>query len=100
RLDVLQLRLAEIRNHPPDPSIDKRENFLSYVSVSTLGNDKARHARVEGSVDVALVVVVLGSGDFGGPSLPLGHEGIEGKYAGLRLVKLRRTLLCRGLGLR
>src|SRR5580658_3100171 len=97
---MLQLRLAEIRHHPPDASIDKRENFLSYVSISTLGNDEAGHTGVEWSVDPALVVVVVGVGDCGGASLPLGHEGIEGKYAGLRLMKLRRTLLCRGLGLR
>ena len=100
RLDMLQLRLAEIRNHPPDASIDKREDLLSYVSIGTLGNDEVGHTRVEWSVDAALVVVVLGVGDCGGPSLPLRHEGIEGKYAGLRLVKLCRTLLCGGLGLR
>src|SRR5271156_6057406 len=59
RLDMLQLRLAEICDHPPDASIDKCENLLSYVSVSTLGNDEAGHTCVEWSVDAALVVVVL-----------------------------------------
>jgi hypothetical protein len=97
---MLQLGLAEIRNHPPDARIDKGENLLSYVSISTLGNDEARHTSVEWSVDAAVVVVVFGVGDCGGPSLPLGYEGIEGKYAGLRLVELCRALLRRGLGLR
>ncbi len=49
---------------------------------------------------MALVVVVLGGADCGGTSLPLGHQRIEGKYAGLRLMKLCRALVCRCLGLR
>jgi hypothetical protein len=99
-LDMLQLRLAEIRQHPPDARVDQRENLLSYVSISALGNDEVGYTCVEWSVDAALVVVVLGVVDCRGASLPLGHKGIEGKYAGLRLVKLCRTLLRRRLRLR
>src|ERR1700677_538666 len=91
--DMLQLRLAKIRNHPPDTSVDERETLLPYMSIGTLGNDEIGYTCVEGSVDAALVVVVLGVADCGGTSLPLRHQGIEGKYTGLRLMKLCRTLL-------
>src|ERR1700733_16166058 len=99
-LDMLQLRLAEIRQHPPDTRVDQSENLLSHVSIGALGNDEVSYTCIEWSVDAALVVVVLGVGDGGDASLPLRHEGIEGKYAGLRLLKLRCTLVCRGPGLR
>jgi hypothetical protein len=78
---MLQLRLAEIRKHPPDTSVDERETFLPYVSIGTLRNDEIGYTRIEWGVDAALVIVVLGVGDCGGPSLPLRHQGIEGKYA-------------------
>ena len=81
RLNVLQLRLTEIRKHPPHASIDKRENLLSDVSICTLRNHEIGYSCVERSVDAALVVVVLGISDGGGPSLPLGNERIERKYA-------------------
>ena len=83
RLNILQLRLAKIRNHPPDPGVDQRENLLAYVSIGTFGNDQAGHTCVEWSIDAALVVVVLCVGDCRGPPLPLRHQGIKGKYAGL-----------------
>ena len=99
RLNMFQLRFTEIGKHPPDASVDEREDLLPDVSISTLRNDEIGYARVEWSVDAALVVVVLGVGDCGSASPALVDERIEGKYAGLGLVELGRTLLCRRLGL-
>ena len=93
RLDVFQLRLAEIRKHPPDASVDQRKALLPYVSIGALRNDEVGDPCIEGSVDTTLIVVVLSVGDSGDPPLPLGDQGIQGQYAGLRLLKLRRALL-------
>src|ERR1700722_4263343 len=90
-LDMLQLRLAEIRQHPPDTRVDQGENLLSHVSIGALGNDEVSYTRIEWSIDAALVVVVLGVGDCGDASLSLRDEGIEGRDAELRLLKLCRT---------
>src|SRR5579862_5102870 len=100
RLDVLQLRFSEICQHPPDASIDQRENLLSDMSIGTLGNHQAGYSRVERSVDTALVVVVPSIVDCRGPALSLGYKGIEREYTRLRLMKLCRALVCGSLGFR
>jgi len=100
RMNVFELRLAEVGDHPPDPCIDKRENLLPDMGVSAFRNEEVGYPTIKWRVDAGMVVVVSGARDRCGASLALGHERIEGKHTRLGFAKLCRALFERGPGLR
>ncbi len=58
-LNVPQVRLAEIRDHPPGACIDQRECLLTNMGVGTFGNAQIGYTGVEGRIYIAAFEIVF-----------------------------------------
>src|SRR5258708_33919495 len=70
-LDMLQRTLAKVADCPPCARIDQCEHLLTHMRVSTLGNRKVGHTRIERCVDSAIIEIVSGGFYRRGPSATL-----------------------------
>ena len=78
---MLELPFTEIAQSPPAARVNKHEHLLADTGVGTFGNRQVSHARIEGSVNAAVLQIVAGALDCGlfgsalaGQRLERGHS--------------------------